>query len=236
MQKVWQVGRVAWCEHEGILHFDRKLYVPPEGGAHVEVLWSNHNDPLVRHFRYARMLELIQRKYYWPCMVKEIKVYTKSCTACQQAKPTHHKPYRELQLLQQLWGPYTDISMDFIIGLPSSKCWSKAYNLILIIMDQYTKMVCYIVVWSDIDIPGLAAVFVWKFILAGPGIPDSIVSDQGSVFTSTFWSAVCYHLKVRRRLLTAFHPQTDGQMERQNSTLEQYLQAYIVYQQDDWVE
>ena len=169
------------------------------------------------------MLELIWCKYYWPCMAKEIKAYMKSCTACQQAKPTCHKPYRELQSLQQPWEPYTDILMDFIIGLSPSKCWSKAYNLILIIMDWYTKMAYYIMVWSDIDTPRLVAVFVQKFILAGPGVPDSIVSDQGSVFTSTFWSTVCYHLKVCRRLLTAFHPQTDSQIEWQNLTLEQYL-------------
>ena len=152
------------------------------------------------------MLELIQRKYYWLHMVKEIKVYMKSCTACQQAKPICHKPYGELQSLQQLWEPYTDISIDFIIGLSLSKCWSKTYNLILVIMDQYTKMACYVVVWSDIDTPGLVAIFVWKFILAGAGVPDSIVSDWGSIFISTFWSAVCYHLKMCRRLLTAFHP------------------------------
>ena len=223
------MGRVAWREYEGILHFDGKLYVPPEGGARAEVLWSNHDDPLAGHFGYARTLELIWRKYYWPCMGKEIKAYMKSCTACQQAKPTRHKPYGELQSLQQPRGPYTNISMDFILGLSPSKCRSKAYNSILVIMDWYTKMACYIAVRSDIDTPRLAAVFVQKFILAGPGIPDCIVSDQGSVFTLTFWSTVCYHLKVRRRLLTAFHPQTDGQMERQNSTLEQYLQAYIAY-------
>ena len=187
--------------------------MPPEGGAHAEVLWSNHDNSLMGHFRYARMLKLIQHKYYWPCMVKEIKMYMKSCTACQQAKPTYHKSYRELQSLQQPWGPYTNISMDFIVGLPPSKCWSKAYNSILVIMDWYKKMACYVMVQSDIDTPGLAAVFVQKFVLAGPGIPDSIVSDWGSVFTLTFWSAVCYHLKVRRRLLTAFHPQTNGQME-----------------------
>ena len=233
---MWWVGCVAWCKHKGILHFVGKLYVPPEGGACAEVLWSNHDDPLVGHFRYARTLELIRRKYYWPHMAKEIKVYTKSCTACQQAKPTRHKPYRELQSLQQPWGPYTNILMDFIVQLPPSKCWSKAYNSILVVMDWYTKMACYITVRSDIDTPRLAAVFVQKFILAGPGIPDSIVSDRGSVFTLTFWSAVCYHLKVCRRLSTAFHPQTHGQMERQNSTLEQYLQAYVTYQQDDWVE
>ena len=228
-QKVWWVGCIAWCEHEGILHFDGKLYVPPEGGAHAEVLWSNHDSPLAGHFGYARTLELIQRKYYWPHMAKGIKVYMKSCMACQQAKPTRHKPYRELQSLQQPRGPYTNILMDFIVGLPPSKCWSKAYNSILVIMDWYTKMACYVVVRSDIDTPRLAAVFVQKFVLAGPGVPDSIVSDWGSVLTLTFWSTVCYHLKVCRRLLTAFHPQTNGQMERQNLTLEQYLRAYIAY-------
>ena len=93
---MWWAGCVAWREHESILYFDGKLYVPPERGACAEVLWSNHDNPLMGHFGYARTLELIQRKYYWPRMVKEIKVYMKSCTACQQAKPTHHKPYREL--------------------------------------------------------------------------------------------------------------------------------------------
>ena len=69
----------------------------------MEMLWSNHDNPLMGHFGYVRTLELIQCKYYWPHMAKEIKVYMKSCTACQQAKPTHHKPYGELQLLQQPW-------------------------------------------------------------------------------------------------------------------------------------
>ena len=153
-------------------------------------------------------------------MAKEIKVYMKSCTACQQVNPTCHKPYGELQLLQQPWGPYTNISIDFIIGLPPSKCWSKVYNSILVIMDQYTKMACYVVVCSDIDILRLAAVFVQKFVLAGLDVPDSIVSDWGSVFMLTFWSAVYYHLKVCRRLSTAFYLQTNGQVEWQNLTLE----------------
>lgn len=73
---------------------------------------------------------------------------------------------------------------------------------------------------------------VWR----DKGLPDSIVSDRGSLFTSKFWSALCFHLKIKQRLSTAFHPQTDGQTERQNQTLEQYLRGYGNYQQDDWVE
>lgn len=60
------------------------------------------------------------------------------------------------------------------------------------------------------------------------------MSDRGSLFTSAFWTEVCYQLKVKRRLSTAFHPQTDGQTERQNQCLEQYLRMFINEQQDDW--
>ena len=66
------------------------------------------------------------------------------------------------------------------------------------------------------------------------GIPTAIVSDRGSLFTSRFWANVMYTLKIKRRLSTAFHPQTDGQTECQNSVLEQYLQSYVNYEQDDW--
>ena len=66
------------------------------------------------------------------------------------------------------------------------------------------------------------------------GLPLGIVSDRGSVFTSQFWADFCFVAKVKRRLSTAFHPQTDGQTERQNQTLEQYLRAYVGDNQASW--
>ena len=65
------------------------------------------------------------------------------------------------------------------------------------------------------------------------GLPDGIVSDRGSVFTSGYWSNICFILRIKRKLSTAFHPQTDGQTERQNQTLEHYLRVYSAYQQDN---
>ena len=64
------------------------------------------------------------------------------------------------------------------------------------------------------------------------GMPASIVSDRGSLFTSQFWSDFCYEARVKRRLSTAFHPQTDGQTERANQTLEQYIRCYCNDDQD----
>ena len=65
------------------------------------------------------------------------------------------------------------------------------------------------------------------------GAPKSIVTDRGSIFTAKFWSVLCYHLNIKRRLSTASYPQINGQTERQNQTLEQYLRGYVNYRQDD---
>ncbi len=80
----------------------------------------------------------------------------------------------------------------------------------------------------------LANMLVHKLILRGAKAPSSIVSDRGPHFTSNFRSVLCYHIKIKQRLSTAYHPQMDGQTERQNQTLEQYLRAYVNYHQSDW--
>ena len=68
------------------------------------------------------------------------------------------------------------------------------------------------------------------------GIPRDIITDRGSLFTSGLWKQISKTLGIERRLSAAFHPQTDGQTERSNTILEQYLRAYVNYQQDDWNE
>ena len=65
-------------------------------------------------------------------------------------------------------------------------------------------------------------------------LPDSIVIDRELLFTSKFWSLLCYFLGIRRKLSNTLHPQMDGQTKRQNSTMEAYLQVFINFEQNDW--
>ena len=109
------------------------------------------------------------------------------------------------------------------------------YDTILVVVDRYTKGVRYIPTTEKITAPKLKELLIEEIFLQY-GAPDSAVTDRGSVFTNNFWSQVCYSMKVKRRLSTLFHPQTDGQMERQNQTLEHYLRIYCCEQQDDWTE
>ena len=124
--------------------------------------------------------------------------------------------------------------MDFVTGLPLSMDWKgDSYDSILVIVDRLTKMVHYKPVKVTIDAPGLAEVIL-DVVVCHYGLPDSIVTDRGLLFTSKFWSSLCYFLGIKRRLSTAFHPQTDGQTERQNNTMEAYLRAFINFEQNDW--
>src|SRR5436189_5253164 len=106
-------------------------------------------------------------------------------------------------------------------------------DAILVIVDRFTKYVRFFPVSTTTDAADLAELFHNKWELDfGP--PHGIVSDRGSLFTSAFWSALCYHSRVKRRLSTAFHPQTDGQTERMNQILEHYLRCYVGDNQAAW--
>ena len=118
---------------------------------------------------------------------------------------------------------WKDLSIDLVIGLLlSADQKGDSYDLILVIIDQLTKMVHYEPVKVTNDAPGLAKVII-DVVVQHHGLPDSIMTDRGSLFTSKFWSSLCYFLGVKRRLSTAFHPQIDGQTKRQNSTMEAYF-------------
>ncbi|MBW0497573.1 hypothetical protein O181_037288 [Austropuccinia psidii MF-1] len=85
------------------------------------------------------------------------------------------------------------------------------------------------------SIPSLdLAHLIIKNIFSKHGLPSSIVSDRGPLFFSSFWTNLCQKLKISRGLSTAYHPETDGQTERVNQILEQYLWMYVSYHQYDW--
>ena len=66
------------------------------------------------------------------------------------------------------------------------------------------------------------------------GLPESIISDRDTRFTSKFWISLMELLQVKINMSMAFHPESDGQTEQVNQTLEQYIRSYCSYQQDDW--
>ena len=117
--------------------------------------------------------------------------------------------------------------MDFVIDfLISANEKGDKYDWILVIIDRLIKIVHYVLVKIMIDIPGLVEVII-NVVVRYHGVLESIVIDQGLLFTSKFWSLLCYFLGIKKKLSTAFYPQTDGQTERQNSIIKAYLRAFV---------
>ena len=80
------------------------------------------------------------------------------------------------------------------------------------------------------------AALVMREVFWHHGLPNSIISDRGPQFVSKFWKHLFKMLKVSCNLSSGYHPQTDGQAERTNQTLEQYFRCFLSYQQDDWAD
>ncbi len=126
--------------------------------------------------------------------------------------------------------------MDFNTRLPVSTNWKgDTYNLILVIINWLTKMVDYKLVKVTIDALSFAEV-VLVVLIRHHGLSNLIVSDWGSVFTSKFWSSLCYFFGIKQRLSITFYLQTNGQTERQNNSIEAYLQAFDNFEQNDWAK
>jgi len=119
--------------------------------------------------------------------------------------------------------------MDFITDQPKL----EGYDTIRVVIDRLTKMSHFIPCSKELDARQFANLFM-KEIVRLHGLPRDIITARGTLFTSDLWKETTGKLGIERRLRTAFHPQTDGQTERTNAVLEQYLRAYINYQQDDW--
>ena len=114
--------------------------------------------------------------------------------------------------------------MDFITGLPTS---SRGNDSIWVIVDRLSKVSHFIPVKTTYQSSKLAELYIAR-IASLHGVPKNIVSDRGTQFTSRFWKKVQEGLGTRLDFSTAYHPQTDGQMERVNQILEDMLRACVL--------
>ena len=189
----------------------------------TELISRYYDDPLAGYFGIKKTRELITRKYYWPTLRRHVKDYVRGYNVCLASKTVRHKPYGDLQSLPVSTYRWKDLPMDFVTGLPVLTDWKgDSYDSIFVIVNRLTKIIHYNPVKVIMDVLGLTEVII-NVIVRHHSFLDPIVINQRSLFTSKFWSLLCYFLGIKRRLSTAFYPQTDGQTDRHNSTMEAYL-------------
>jgi len=208
---------------------DGKVYVPKDEELRAEVIWLHHDILVGGHGGQWKTVELVTRNFWWPRVTMEVKWYMEGCDLCQRNKNRMEPSTEKLMPNEAPDKPWVYIIADFIVKLPLS----RGYDSILVVCDRLTKMAHFIPMTEKTSAEGLAVLFrdhVWKL----HGLPESIISDREAQFAVGLMKELNRMLGIETKLLTAFHPQTDGQTEHANQELEQYLRMFVDYHQEQW--
>jgi transposase InsO family protein len=218
-----------YTQEGGAYRWQGKLYVSPE--ARDIVMLMCHDSKEAGHPGIGRTIARIVERYYFPGMYAYVKAYIQRCQMCQLAKAKRHLPYGELQPLAAPSKPWESVTMDFITGLPKSG--KQGYDTILVIVDRFSKFSLFIPTHSTAGTERTAELFLERVVTAYD-TPKEIISDRDTLFNSSFWTTVVKNIGINHKFSTAYHPQTDGQTERRNQSLEEYLRIFVNYEQDNW--
>ena len=215
-----------------LIYYDRKrVYIPDIISLKTIIISEHHDGKLSGHIGYQKTYDSITRYYYWPNMYVDIKLYVRSCLVCQRTKASNRKPMGLLHPLPIPTRRWQCVTMDFIVQLPKTV---DGHDAIFVVVDKLSKRAYFIATTTTATAPDTALLFFTNVIKNGHGIPEIIVSDRDSKFTSLFWKSLWSLLGTTLAMSTAFHPETDGQTENMNRTLEQMLRVFTNKEQNNW--
>ena len=196
------------------------------------ILQETHDSPYeAAHAGASRLYLRLAARFYWPRMWADVVEFTKTCDVCQKTKPDNRGPNGKLLPHAIPLLPYDVVSLDLITGLPKS----EGYDAVLVIVDKLTKFVSYVPTFSSLKQEGFAKLFVEE-VAYKRGIPLKMIADRDARWAKAFWAAVAKHLGLDLLLSTSHHPQTDGQTEKANDTLEVALRAYTAGNRNSWAK
>ncbi|KAL0161331.1 hypothetical protein M9458_045056, partial [Cirrhinus mrigala] len=206
-----------------------KHYVPQE--MRHQVLQWVHTSLSAGHPGISRTLHLLKNSFWWPSMTKDTATYVKSCQICAQSKTPKELPSGLLQPLPIPQRPWSHLSIDFVTDLPPS----QEFTAILVIIDRFSKS-CRLIPLKGLPTAMETALALFHHVFRVYGLPEDIVSDRGTQFTSQVWKAFCKQLDINVSLTSGYHPQSNGQVERLNQEIGRYLRTYCSREQHRWSE
>jgi hypothetical protein len=215
----------------------RKILCIPDlkiGNRRVREILISHAHSILAHLGARKTLLYLKDNVWWKSMQNDISEYCKSCPTCVSSKPTNAQPYGLLRSLPIPSRPWEAIGIDFVGPLPSSSNRDGSFDMVCVVIDHLTSMVHLIPTRQTYKAKDIAEM-VFEHVYKLHGLPDYIVSDRDSYFTSIFWKELNRLIGVELRLSSAYHPQTDGTTERANRTMVTMLRQAVEPHQKNWV-
>jgi hypothetical protein len=219
--------QAPWSVVDGMVQFAGRLYIPADSPLLQEVLSATHEDG---HEGVQRTLHRLRRDFHFPNMKEIVQDRVRTCVICQRYKSEHVHPAGLLMPLPVPQGVWTDVALDFVEALPRV----RGKSVILTVVDRFSKYCHFIPLAHPYFAESVAQAF-FADIVRLHGVPQSLVSDRDTVFTSTFWQELMRLMGTKLQMTTAFHPQSDGQSESANRVIIMYLRCLTGDRPREWL-
>ena len=194
-----------------------------------EVLSLAHETPLSGRLGINKTYQKIITHFYWPGIRKDVVEFCKTCHTCQiVGKPNQTIPKAPLKPIPAFEEPFSRILIDCVGPLPKTK---KGNQYLLTIMCASTRFPEAIPL-RNITTKTIVQALTKYFTMVG--LPKSIQSDQGSNFMSGIFQQVMHELQIKQYRSTAYHPESQGALERFHQTLKRMLRTYCLETEKDW--
>jgi hypothetical protein len=207
-----------------------RIYVPSYGEPRNLVLKEMHDVPYVGHIGYQKTIIAVRSHFIWLGMKMDVANYIARCMECQKVKVEHRHPAGLLQPLPILEKKWEVITMDFITGLPRM---NKKHDSIMVVIDKLTKAAHFVPVKTTHTTTNIAKIFM-KEISRLHGIPRTIISDRDTKLTFNFWRGLFKGFGTNLIFKIAYHPQTNGKIERVNRIIDDMLRMYVMDKPSKW--
>jgi hypothetical protein len=213
----------------GIIRYKNRIFIGDSTNLKDKLFQALHSSAIGGHSGQRVSYSKLKQLFYWPNMKAFITDKVANCPVCQISKTERVHYPGLLNPLQVPTAKWSAISMDFIEGLPTS----QGKNVILVVVDRLTKYAHFLPLAHPYTVHTVATLFL-DHVFKLHGLPQTIVSDRDRIFTSKLWQELFSALKVDLHFSTAYHPESDGQTERVNQCLEQYLRTMAFQQPKKW--
>jgi len=212
---------------------DGLFYVPDDLELKRRLIHEVHDTPTGGYMGLRKTLARLSGLCYWPGMKSMIADYVGGCTTCAAVKSSRQKPAGLLRPLPIPERPWQVISIDFVGPLPATPDF---FDTVLVVVDKLSKRAHYIPTTKNVTSKQTAHLLLEHVIKYHAAIPEAIISDRGPQFTSFLFTELWAALGTELRLSTSYHPQSDGQTERQIRELEQQLRVHANRTGSNWKE
>ena len=229
-----ELSRDGLSKGSGIIYkqvdSDWIMRVPNDQKLRTYLLQAAHDTLFGGHRNASAMTDWLKRRVFWQGMDEEVKTYVRGCEQCQRNKPDNRGKQGLPLSINMPDRPWACWCIDFIGPLPKTP---RGHDMIMTVIDKFTRYAYYIPMRSTATAQEVFELLE-RYVLAERDVPEYIISDRDSKFTSHFWQSLWDAWGTKLKRSTAFHPQTDGLTERANRTLIEALRTYVNANQTDW--